>query len=207
MLYVVFTTGRTGSQLISLNITKYFNIPMYNNGFDANISSGVVHSHNPFYTPNNKNEAVAILSCRRNLFDSIISAFVADRTNEFVKYSNKVVEPFYIKPIDFEHRYNFERVYYKLINCQNFSKVIYIYYEDMMADPKHLFSQLGIDANINLSVIKKSPYRNQDLILNFDKIEELYGRLLLTPLTNSDIDSVRNSIEDDLKNPPLNRWS
>lgn len=203
MSYVIFTTGRTGSQLIGFNIAEYFNIP-----FDRSIkiyqnynpsSVGVYHSHYPTWVPVNSKDCTAIISRRRNLFDSILSSFVTIKTKEVNMYSNKVVEPFYVDPIDFEYRYIFEQAYYKIIDFKAFGKVIDVYYEDMLADNKHLFSLFGVDRAMNMNLTKKSSYRNHELISNIDELKTLFNTLISRPLTDVEIESTRSSVEDDIK--------
>jgi hypothetical protein len=200
-LYVIFTTGRTGSQLIRFNLSTHFQLPSleYQHNNIEITQSTVIHNHNPLWVPPDNSFCTAIISRRRNLFESIISALVAEKTKEFFQYTNRTISPFYVEPLDFTHRYFFEKTYYEIINYNRFDKVVEVYYEDMMSDKKHLFSLVGVDKEILLDLTTKSPYNNRQLISNIDELDVLFKELQDTrPITDLDIENTRNSIHNDL---------
>jgi hypothetical protein len=52
-----------------------------------------------------------------------------------------------------------------------------VYYEDMIQDPKYLFSLFGIDATTDYTVTKKSPRKFIDFIINVDELKELHSSM------------------------------
>jgi hypothetical protein len=103
----VYTAGRTGSHLIIRNLCKFYRT-IQRSDQDTNISNGIVHTHNPLYIPQSDN-FIAIISRRRNLFESVLSTELAKTTNEFIQYTNKKIVPFSIDVNKFKDCYFFRR--------------------------------------------------------------------------------------------------
>ena len=199
---MVFTAGRTGSQLICQNLLRYFNAPLHND-FDDNFISGVVHTHNPMYMPPT-NDFYCIISRRRNKFNAILSMLIAEKTGEYSEYSNKKINPMSIDTQKFKELWVHYTIIYKIIDDRIyrhynlifrvvdhsvFKEPIEIYYEDLIEDPTHLFSLFNVNHKIEL-LTPKSPGDYYNLIDNIDELENLYHQLEQTPLTLDRIDRV-----------------
>jgi hypothetical protein len=193
---VVYTTGRTGSQLICMNLASYFQVPFHSNQ-RSDITSGVVHAHNPLWVPSSDN-FICVLSKRRNVFNSIISTLVGSISEEWTIYSDKSMNPVVIDELDFTHCYWFMRAYYNAIDTSQFKKTIEIYQEDMLADPKYLFSLFDIDYDTQYELTKKSPYKYSDIVLNFSELKIVFDKLEKLPLTDELINNLKKSIKIDL---------
>lgn len=197
---VVYTTGRTGSNLITRNLATYFKVPHYNdNDISTDVDHGVVHCHNPLWFPSNNN-FVCILSKRRNLFDAIMSILLGKTSNEFSTYTNKLIVPTTVSQLDFTNCYWFMKSFYASIDTSSFKQVLDIYYEDLIDNPSYLFSLLNIDSKTSYNLSEKSPYRYKDLILNVDLLRILFADLEKLTLTDDLIASFKNSIKMDLEN-------
>lgn len=193
---VVYTTGRTGSHLICMNLSSYFQVPFYSNQ-NSNITSGVVHSHDPLWVPSSS-DFICILSKRKNIFNSIISNLVGRVSEEWTNYSNKSIDPVVIDELDFTHCYWFMRAYYNAIDTSKFKKTIEIYQEDLLKDSKYLFSLFDIDCATQYNLTEKSPYKYSDIVLNFLELKTMFGELEKLPLTDELVDALKGSIKIDL---------
>jgi hypothetical protein len=196
---VIYTTGRTGSQLIGKNLAAYFQVPFFYDHQNVNITNGVVHAHNPLWQPPT-DDFICILSKRKNIFNSIISTLVGNITNEHTDYSNQTIAPTVIDELDFTHCYWFTRTYYNVIDTTKFKKIIEVYFENIVADPKHLFSLLDIDYDTQYSLSEKSPYKYTDIVTNFSELKNLFDNLEKLPLTDELIRTTKESISIDLTN-------
>jgi len=194
---VVYTTGRTGSHLICMNLSSYFQVPFYSNQ-NSTITGGVVHSHDPLWVPSSSSDFICILSKRKNIFDGIMSTLVGSISKEWIIYSNKSINPVVIDELDFTHCYWFMRAYYNAIDTSQFKKTIEIYQEDMLADPKYLFSLFDIDYDTQYELTKKSPYKYSDIVLNFSELKIVFDKLEKLPLTDELINNLKKSIKIDL---------
>lgn len=183
---VIFTPGRTGSHIIIENLSKKF------------CSSNLIHMHNPLHEPINNN-FIGILSRRHNIFEALLSTAVASVTNEFKFYSNKKIDPFVFPINKFKNHYLFHKAFYELVNKSYFKETVDIYYEDMLTDPKYLFKLFGIDQSLLDTDLKKSPYNYYELILNVNELNDLYNELTQTGISDSEIEIVRSTVENDLK--------
>jgi hypothetical protein len=193
---VIYTTGRTGSQLIGHNLSSYFQSSYYD-GRSFNADHGVVHCHNPLWIPPNDN-FICIISKRKNLFNAILSSLFGNISKEYVAYTNKNFEPLTISEFDFIRCYWFMKTFYKAIDTSYYKQIVEIYYEDIIDNPKHLFSCFNIDRNTEYNLSKKSPYCYSELILNFNELQSLFNDLEKLPVTTQLIDSLKKTIETDL---------
>jgi len=192
---VVYTTGRTGSSLICRNLSQYFKIPMSYEQYQ--LHTDIVHCHNPLWTPSDNN-SICVLSKRRDTFSLIMSTLVGKQSNEFVDYSGKHIPMFAVSESEFTGCFWFVRCFYHAINTNNFSKIIEIYYEDLMSDPKHLFSQFDINMCTDYYLSEKAPYRYQQLVSNWSELQMLYHELNQQPVTDELIESLKKSVRCDL---------
>ena len=194
---VVFTAGRSGSHLVIDNLSTYFKTPK-RHWWDNSFKYGVVHSHNPLYRPPNDN-FICIINTRKDEFAAMISMLITVRTNEFMHYSNKSIDPFEISKDEFIGMYNYFKCFYKSICLTGFKKVIEIEYEPLIADPKYLFSKFDLDQQTVYN-LKKSPYDYRELITNLDDIKKLYLELLSTNISEDQLRDFKDNIVTDLTN-------
>jgi hypothetical protein len=196
---VIYTPGRTGSKLIERNLIDHFSSLHRSWQNKKLFDSGIVHCHNPLYVPPNKN-FICIISTRRNEFDAILSMITTKQTKEFATYTNKTIEPFEVSETEFKSMFYYYTCFYEIINRSFFDSVVEMEYESLISNPKYLFSKLGIDQVTNYKKIKKSPYDYHSLITNVNELKKLYLEMKSTPLTQEDINQVKNNIELDLHN-------
>lgn len=196
---VVYTAGRTGSHLIVDNLCKHYNV-LERSDINTNFTDGIVHTHNPLYNPPAEN-FIAIISRRRNLFESILSMELTKITNEFTIYTNKEIKPYNIDPVKFKGCYFFQKIFYQIIDRTGFQKVIDVYYEDLISNPNCLLSDFNITLDLSTG---KSPYDYYELITNIDELKELYLDLDSKALTQADLNIFRQTVEADLKDIAVN---
>lgn len=180
---VVFTPGRTGSQLIVNNIRNHFNIP-------------VIHTHNPLLEIV-EGDAIAFVSYRHNVFESIASILLGKRTNEYTSYTTKSVEKFTVSRAEFEDCFWFYKCFYQSINQDKFEKVIDVWFEDLINDPKYLFNLLGIDHATDYN-FPKSPRNYYELISNIDQCLTWYNELKDLTVSNTMLELFKKTIVNDL---------
>jgi hypothetical protein len=183
---VVLTPGRTGSQLILKNLSKHFEK-------DGNI----IHSHDPLIKSEDAN-TWAFISHRRDVFSSMISTLVGKRTNEHTKYHGKYNKRFTVDQIEFTNTYQHHKIFYEVIDKNNFAQCVDVYYEDLISDPYYLFSKLNINKPIDLTLQVRNPYQNNELIINIDQCHAWFEQLHSQEITQLEIGWYRNSIQQDL---------
>ena len=192
---IVFTAGRTGSHIIMENLCMHFNVlRRYSDSASVN---GIMHSHNPFIQPFNE-DCVCIISNRQNTLNSMLSAMIVNKTSEIREYTNKCIEPFTVLKDDLWNSYIYHKVFYLLIDKTKFKRVVEIDYEDMLSDPKYLFSKFDIDKDIKFYG-KKSPYDYYQIIKNIDEVKGWYAEFIQTQLTDETIRNVSSNLESDLQ--------
>jgi hypothetical protein len=185
---VVFSAGRTGGHLIVNNLKHYFKTPY------------VDHSHNalidlPF------DDSIAVVSKRRNLFDAIVSMFVASRIDQFhwTTIEPVVVPSFEVSKLDFENLFYFQTIFNQVIDQRPFVQKVEIYYEDMLEDSNYLMKQFGINEPM-LHLIKKSPYNASSSITNINQLQEWYNQLVDQPISEDQVNFWKLNIEKQLSN-------
>jgi hypothetical protein len=184
--FVVFTPGRTGSQLIFKNLLQHFG------------KNSAVHCHNPLSKPTTDN-SWAIVCLLRDVFSAIVSSLVGKRTKEYTQYQGEYNTRFSVDQIEFEDTYQHHKLFYQAIEHYNFVKVIDIYYEDLISDPKSLFASLGIEKDIDLTLQEKSPYKNKELLINLAQCQQWFDYLDSQTIPDSQLDLYRSGIEQDLE--------
>jgi len=163
---VIISPGRTGSTLIEMNLNEYY----------QHTVTVLKNTSNPFLVPLN-NKKICILSKRKSILDSFISAEIANVTKEFSSYTNKVIEPFILELHKLRNNYVFVNVFYQFVDLSKFDVVYEMWYNELIMNSLYLFSQLGIEKETNYSAIPKSPYNKENLILNLEEITEYYNSL------------------------------
>jgi hypothetical protein len=184
---VVLTPGRTGSQLIYKNLSQHYEK-----------SASIIHSHDPLIIPKDT-KTWAFISHRRDIFSSMTSTLVGKRTNEFTQYQGKYNKRFTVDQIEFTDTYQHHKIFYEVIDKNNFSQCVDVYYEELISDPYYLFSKLDIKKPIDLALQDKSPYNNRELIINIDQCYDWFKQLSSQEITQSEIESYQNSIQQDLE--------
>jgi hypothetical protein len=177
--YVVFTAGRTGSQLVCKNLAIYNRCKNYHATQKRIISSGVVHSHYALWEPPDS-EWICILSKRKNDFEAMCSNYIGIQTKEYRDYTNLSVVPFDIEYENFVSYFEHRRLFYQAVDQTKFSKTITVWYEELVSDPGYLFSQLDVDQKTDFTVLSKSPYDYKKIIKNWEQALEWYNKLIHT---------------------------
>ena len=196
---VVYTAGRTGSHLLIKNLCKHYDVAIRSDR-GINFTDGIVHTHNPLYTPPTKN-FTAIISRRHNLFESILSMELTKLTNEFVAYTNKKITPYLIDIENFKNCYFFQKAFYRAIDCSAYRKVVDIYYEDLISDLDCLWPEFNIKLDISNG---KSPYNYYDIITNVDELKEVYQQLEQVDITEEEIIQFKKTVQKDLDDIRIN---
>jgi len=185
LLAVVFTPGRTGSQIIYKNLQQHF-------GRD-----NIIHSHDPLIGPTAP-ARWAVISRRRDLFSAITSTLVGKRTNEFRQYTGTYNKKFSVDQLEFKNTYQHHKIFYEVIDKGNFDQCVDIYHEDLISDPYHLFAIWNVKKTTNFDLQIKSPYNNKELINNIDQCCEWFEQLSSQDIPLAQIDLYRTSIRQDL---------
>lgn len=168
---VVFSPTRTGSHLICDNLSQHFNVPKLD-WLNHEFKEGVIHTHDPNFLPITK-DTICVLSRRRSIFDSIMSAAITHHSKEVYFYTNKSINPFTVDEKYFFENYKFHKIFYDAIDTDRYAKVVEIYYEDMISDLYYLFSKFDIIKPITLWA-EKSPYNYKNIILNYKTLEQKF---------------------------------
>jgi hypothetical protein len=186
---VVFGAGRTGSHLIKRNLADYFK------------STHVIQTHNPLLELPTAH-TIPVISRRASMFDAIISMFVASKLDKFHWTSanpNINIESFEINSTEFTNMFVFQTAFYQAIESRKFTNSIEIVYEELLADPKYLFSKFGHDCDIK-NLLVKSPYDANLSIANIEQLKDLYSDLSANGITAQDYEFFIQNVENDLKN-------
>lgn len=193
---VIYTPGRTGSMMICHALIERYKLPTdYLNSVAsaARYKNGIIHCHNPLFVPPDAEERVAIVSKRDAAFDCVCSHLIFERTREQYKYTNKKIQPFNVSEEELTNKVLWNRAFYHILDLSRFQKAFTVKYEDIIKDPYYLFSLFGEHKEMSHSLVK-SPYRAEDLIENYDFCKKLFDKLNSQPLTETDINNVKNPI-------------
>jgi hypothetical protein len=123
---------------------------------------------------------------------------VGKRTNEYFTYHGRYNERFTVEQLEFTHAYQHHKIFYQVIEKNNFAQCIDVYYEELISDPYYLFSKLDIKKPIDLALHAKSPYNSKELIINIDQCHAWFEHLDSQEITQLEIDWHRTSIRQDL---------
>lgn len=180
---IVITAGRTGSQLVKCNLQGHFECL-------------TIQTHNPLIQSNT--DQLVVISKRFDDFNTIASTIIGRRTNEFVSYTLKHIEPFFVTKDEFESTFWFVRCH-QAVSQKRFPSAAVVYYEPLISDSKYLFSLFGLDKSTDLN-FPKSPYSAQQLISNYEELKSWFAQLCTQSVTETLLDSFIQSIEIDLSN-------
>jgi hypothetical protein len=90
---------------------------------------------------------------------------------------NKSIKEFSKFKVNLQQFTNFWRAhydFYQKLNLSYYKQVIELWYEDVMSDPYHLFSQFNIAEKTYYDESLKCPYRFDNLITNVDELRSQY---------------------------------
>ena len=198
MSIIVYSPGRTGSTLISQAMANKFKLPVYSTELNRNYlapSDSIIHTHNPlFFTKENRENNTVVISYRRNLFDTVISKLISNYTLEYTSYTNKEVS-ISITETEFCNMYYFCKCFYKLIDLSKFDVVIYVEFEELIANPLYLFSKFGEASEMNYNT-QKSSYTHS-VISNIDYCKTLFSQLEQNIDITDIIAIVKSNLEED----------
>lgn len=195
MKFLIYSPGRTGSSIIRDAL------PVIGTGNAT---------HNPVYIPDDPENTIAIVSRRRDEFALAMSKIISDVTCEFTAYTKKEIAPFTVSDDLFVSHWRFNRLFYLGLDLSKFEQTLEIYLEDMLTDPKYLFSLFGIDKamlqtpvgklanqahySINKPIYYsvKSLYAYQNIITNWQNLYQLYLTLQDIEFTDKEIQLFKN---------------
>ena len=190
--YVIYSPGRTGSVAIATAVSSWLHdrhivietdYTIINT--NINFASGLVfhtHSTSSLDSVTDKSKWVAIISRRRNDFDGIIGALVAKYTQEYTdvgpnSYSKKKIEPTIFEKADFFDYYRHRKDFYKILNLNEYNKVIDIYLEDMIMNSYYLLETLGFGHQEITYKQDKNPRKSVDLVMNIEELKQYWIEL------------------------------
>ncbi len=161
--FVVLAFPRTGSTLITHNLNRYFGI-------------SAIHTHKQdFVAPHE--DCTCVITHRANVFDAICSHLVLFRTNEPVNYTNKAMDPFYVPSDEMWSLLQAHQTFHRSRNLSGYKKIVEIDFDQLLADPYHLFAQFNIVERTQY-LTKPSPYRYNQLIENYDELQQVYTKFM-----------------------------
>ena len=187
MIYIVLGPARTGSILLTTIISNFYKNDCEVIFYETtrlpviDLSKNyIIHTHSKDILDQiaiDPKYITLVISKRKDIFSSVMSAIIASRTKEYYSYTDNTVEPFSITCSEF-FKIFIDR-YLKWYNDINFSlnyhKIATIYYEDFINN----YSNVGTILNLpyiesyNISSTK-SPYNYKDVILNWPELLYLF---------------------------------
>jgi hypothetical protein len=157
----------------------------------------LIHTHDIVDLINTKpqlrDSCILVNSLRRSHFDRAISNLVADKIDEYFKYSSKPIDPFTVDIGNFETAYRFAEIQAAQFNKfmrYRYTHIVDIYYEDLInsANPEEYVAGM-----LNMSYTQtdrleqsnsfKNPRNYKNLILNWDDLVAHSETLINTPIT------------------------
>jgi hypothetical protein len=112
------------------------------------------------------------LSKRQDQFAEVISHAVMDITGEVHIYSNATA-PFAVDLNRFYNLYHAHKSFYNKIHLDGYTKVVDIWYDQLISDPYYLYRELGQNQKTDYTTIPKSPYDYRQLITNYTELEQV----------------------------------
>jgi len=170
--YIVASPGRSGSVFTTLVIAKSLKLNvLFDDKELINIDSpSILHTHNAHFQTD-KNIPVICVQ-RKNLFNEIISAVIAEHYQEWNTYTS-TGEPFVVDAELFETKYIWHKWWHDAFNYYtDYVNKTYILFEDFIGNSQYLCNALNIP-NVSYqscaSIRKPSEY-----ILNLDYLKEQF---------------------------------
>ena len=160
MIYLVSAPTRVGSHYLMAII-----------GSTGEIAD---KTHDPRREVDYKNICLIILN-RRNRFRAIMSALVTYQTKQYNNYVPMDIESFTVGQEEFLLEYKFNKFYEQKHDLSlPWKRIEYLYFEDFLNYPDHVFEKLNITRKNEIIWPQKSPFRYQDLVTNVDECREFY---------------------------------
>jgi len=170
--YLISSPGRTGSHIVTACIRSAGMLAM--------------HTHNPFLKTDNDRITGLILVLRKNLFDAIMSNFIAQHTNQYTRYEKIIIDPFNVNLTDFKDQYCKHKWYadsHDFIRPYGLIKTLY--FENFINDYDYIFKELNLIKNLDLvsspkvknTLSAKAPYNYLDVIIDHQECRQLFDHL------------------------------
>ena len=182
MNYIIYSPGRTGSQLITNELANFLTseYTVYYDIFLDIAPTAIIHTHNSKAEIPNKSNFICIISRRRDELAGILSEHIAAHTNEYGIYykfnRGEKIELFILSKEKIKASLDARREFYSQIVTTGYTKIVDIYLEDMLQYPYHLFEALNIPNRLIGYDCIKCPY-GPELISNIDEINEYYQEI------------------------------
>ena len=174
--YVVSSPSRTGSTLLC-NILKSGGV------------TNILHTHNCFFLVKDPTSTVLIFSVRQDLFRSIMSCLIGKRTGIF-NYFDKNYQPPIIKPFaidcdrdnsEFVLQYQWHKWYCQSHDMtKSYARVETLYLEDFVHNHQYVYDKFGLTQQQEISIPVESPYKYQELVINYQQCREIFDQLEIT---------------------------
>ena len=195
--YLVTSAGRSGSIFLSKLIGCCVDWHQ------------VTHTHDLVLPTINKN-SVLVICDRRDLLASILSMCIAKRTNEYVEYSGKTIEPFDIDCAgpnsEFAYQFSWHRWYQHSCTTSKTAKLYknieVFYFEDFINNHQMVFDRLNIVPVRKIQETQKSPHNIKTLIKNYNQCKDTFDSLMESevfrphtaydPLKENQLDKIYN---------------
>ncbi len=161
----------------------------------SHFKCSVDHSHDPLVEATT--DQLVVISKRFNDFDTIASTIIGYRSNEFVTYTMKEIEPFVVSKKELESTFWYVRCH-QAVTQKRFDSAVIVYFEPMVDNPKYLFSLFGVDTKTSFGFPRKSPYSAQQLIINYEELKLWFDQLCTQSVTETLLTSFIQSIKIDL---------
>ena len=135
----------------------------------------VQKTHDPLEVVDYPNTVLVMIS-RRDIFSSIMSQMIWNKTREHISYTNMHVDPFEIDASSFDSAYTWQKNFQQQHDFSRPYKEIFKFeFEQILQNHNIVFDTLNIRSVRKINLPPKSPYRYQDLVLNLDQCQIWYN--------------------------------
>lgn len=185
--YIVASPGRAGSVFTTLVISNSLKLtPLFDVGLVSNETQSVLHTHDPCFQAD-KNIPV-ICTQRKNLFDQIISSYMANQYQEWYQYTDNG-DSFVADINIFEKKYTWYKFWNRAFDTHTtYLNKTYITFEDFIGNSRKLCNILNIP---EIDFQSQQSMRNpQEYILNYSQLKEKFDLIendLHIQTTNNEI--------------------
>jgi hypothetical protein len=173
--YVVASPGRSGSVFTTLVIANSLKqTALFNDNEITNINSpSILHTHNAHLQVDKTIPVICVQ--RKNLFNEIISAVIAEHYQEWNTYTN-TGEPFVVDADLFETKYIWHKWWHRAFNhYTDYTNKTYLIFEDFIGNSQRLCNILNIpEVNYQSQPSIRKP---SECILNLNHLQERFTML------------------------------
>ena len=184
--YLVAGPGRTGSVLVAILLSKATGFRMVTDitPRKAEIDATVIY-HSHIATIQLPEDVVVVCPVRTNLFDTVLSAVIAEHNDEWSSYSG-YMEPIKVDFESIERKYIWSKRWQEAFSYYTrYKNKIYLDFDQFTQDPSVVYTATGLTAPDNISLpTTKSPYGKHN-ILNFDEMKYFFNKLEADTAINS----------------------